>query len=108
MTLCSVRYIDYGNKSDYLSRGDIYTWDTLLEKIPSQSVACSFYRVPEHISEMTSMTMEDMEVFSSLMKQSSPMNGLRTWGGTSCSPKGLTKHWQQWNIPRSRRCHWLY
>ena len=68
-----MRYIDYGNKSDYLSRGDIYTWDTLLEKIPPQAVACSFYRAPEHISEMNSMTMEDMEVFSSLMKQSSPM-----------------------------------
>ena len=68
-----MRYIDYGNKSDYLSRVDIYTWDTLLEKIPPQAVACSFYRAPEHISEMNSMTMEDMEVFSSLMKQSSPM-----------------------------------
>ena len=69
----SVRYIDYGNMSDCLTRGDLYTWDTMLERIPPQAVSCSFYGAPEHIREMTSLTVEEMEVFTSLMKQSSPM-----------------------------------
>ena len=35
----SVRYIDYGNRSDCLTCGDLYTWDTMLERIPPQAVA---------------------------------------------------------------------
>ena len=68
-----MKYIDYGNRSDCLTCGDLYTWDTMLERIPPQAVSCSFYGAPEHIREMTSLTMEEMEVFTSLMKQSSPM-----------------------------------
>ena len=68
-----MRYIDNGNRADCLTRGDLYTWDTMLEKIPSQAVPCSFYGAPEHIREMTSLIVEEMEVFTSLMKQSSPM-----------------------------------
>ena len=68
----SVRYIDYGNRSDCLAHGDLYTWDTMLERIPPQAVSCSFYGAPEHIRDMTSLTDEDMEVFASLM-HSSPM-----------------------------------
>ena len=68
-----MRYIDYGNRSDCLTRVDLYTYDTMLERIPPQAVSCSFYGAPEHIREMASLTMEEMEVFTSLMKQSSPM-----------------------------------
>ena len=40
--LFSVRYIDYGNMDDTLTKDDIYPWDEMLEIIPPQAVPCCF------------------------------------------------------------------
>ena len=71
--LFSVRYIDYGNSEDCLTKADIYSWDKLLELIPPQAVSCGFYKATAALGEKTSLTMKEMEAFTLLMKQSSPM-----------------------------------
>ena len=68
-----MRFID-GNRNDRLSPTDFYTWDTRLERVPSQTVSCCFYRAPSQVREKTSLTLDDMEeALTLLMKQSSPM-----------------------------------
>jgi hypothetical protein len=56
----SMKYVDYGNRSDCLTHVDLYNWDTMLEGIPPQAVSCSFYWAPEPIREMPSLNMEEM------------------------------------------------
>ena len=69
-TACvSVRYIDYGNRGESLTHADIYTWDSLLEKIPPQAVSCTLFRVPD----ITPFTRNHEVAFTSLMKESSPL-----------------------------------
>ena len=65
----SVRYIDYGNRGERLTHADIYTWDSLLEKIPPQAVSCTLFRVPD----ITPFTRNHEVAFTSLMKESSPL-----------------------------------
>ena len=69
----SVRYIDYGNSEDCLSKSEIYTWDRMLEVVPPQAVSCCFYGTEESFSKKSSLTIKEMEAFTSLMKKSSPM-----------------------------------
>ena len=71
--LFSVRYIDYGNRDDTLTKDDIYPWDEMLEIIPPQAVPCCFYKASEAISKKISLNLKEMEAFTLLMKQSSPM-----------------------------------
>ena len=66
--MISVRFIDYGNKGDNLASSDVYSWDTLLDKIPPQAVACTLFR-----TQTDTYTTEQVEAFTSLMKESSPM-----------------------------------
>merc|ERR1719347_2297435 len=69
----SVRYIDYGNSEDCLSKSEIYKWDKMLELVPPQAVSCCFYGAEESFTKKTSLTIKEIEAFTSLMKKSSPM-----------------------------------
>ena len=71
--LDSIRFIDYGNRDDLLPPTDLYTWDTRLERVLSQTVSCCFYRALSQVRERASLTLDGMEAFTLLMKQSSPM-----------------------------------
>ena len=41
--------------------------------MPSQTVSCCFYKAPSQVREKASLTLDEMEAFTLLMKQSSPM-----------------------------------
>ena len=71
--LFSVRYIDYGNSEDCLPKSNIYSWDNILEHVPPQAVSCCFYKPEQFITHKTNLTITEMEAFTRLMKQSSPM-----------------------------------
>ena len=62
--LFSVRYIDYGNRDDTLTKDDIYPWDEMLEIIPPQAVPCCFYKASEALSKKTSLNLKEMEAFT--------------------------------------------
>ena len=66
--MVSVRFIDYGNKSENLASSDVYSWDTLMDMIPPQAVTCTLFG-----TTFDSYTDDQVEVFRSLMIKSSPM-----------------------------------
>lgn len=68
-----MRFIDYGTRSDRLMSPDLYSWDDVLDMVPPQATICSFFGAPVKIKDKTSFTIEELEGFTSLMKQSSPM-----------------------------------
>ena len=72
--LLSVRFIDYGTRSDGLQHGDLYAWDSILDTVPPQAAACSFFGVPVKIRDKNRFSCEECKVFTALMKQSSPMD----------------------------------
>ena len=69
-----MRFIDYGTRSDGLQQGDLYAWDSILDTVPPQAAACSFFGVPVKIRDKKRFSCEECKVFTELMKQSSPMD----------------------------------
>ena len=67
----SVRYIDYGNKGENLSRSDIYSWDTLLNMIPPQAVSCTLHQL--YRGSDVAYTEEQLVEFKNYMTAKSPM-----------------------------------
>ena len=59
--------MDYGNRTDGLAPGDIYSWQPLLDLIPHQAVCCVLAGAPKETN------WEEEMWFSSLLVMSSPM-----------------------------------
>ena len=73
LTVYNVKYIDYGNGDECLTKADLYTWDPQYEEIPPQAVLCSFHEAPPQMRNREGFTLKEKEAFSSLMKSNSPM-----------------------------------
>ena len=69
----SVRYIDYGTRGDNLTTDDIYSWDPALEIIPPQAVLCCFADSTFSMFQMSSLSLQEMYKFRSIMVKSCPM-----------------------------------
>jgi len=68
-----VRYIDYGNLGDNLSKHDLYPWEPHLEMIPPQAVQCCFADPSKCLKSMETLNPEEMDKFKSVMNRASPM-----------------------------------
>ena len=71
--LLSVRYVDYGTRYDGLQLCNLHPWDSILDTVPPQASACSFSGMPVKLRDKNSFSFEERNVFTALMKQSSPM-----------------------------------
>jgi len=68
-----VRFVDYGNTEEGLTKADLYEWDNNWDIVPPQAVSCNFYKAKDLLHNKTTFSLEEQKAFSSFMKSASPL-----------------------------------
>jgi hypothetical protein len=56
--LLSLRFVDYGTRFDGLQHCDLHPWDSILDTVPPQASACSFFGMPVKLRDKNSFSCE--------------------------------------------------